>query len=360
MMFWEPYIQTVTLKNLGISIAIFLVVLLLRKVFSKYVIVIAVKLTRKASAKYITRFLLAFEKPIQWFFVIVGIYVAAEYFPWIKQSNEFFINVLRAWIVVLIGVGLYNLTSATSELFMDINKRGKIKLDKILEPFVSQGLRFIIIALTFSIVVSVFGFNINGFVAGLGIGGLAFALAAQDAIANLFGGFVILTEKPFRLDDWIETPSVEGIVEDITFRSTRVRTFGQGLVTVPNATLSNEPITNWSAMGKREVSFNLTVTYDTPIQKIEKVVDRVDALLKANPEIHPETIFVAFNDYKENGAEIMLYYFTNTISWGEYLDVREAMNFEILRIIEEEDVSIAIPARRVFAQGVTVDNKNKE
>lgn len=358
-MFWEPYIQTTTLKNLGISIAIFLVVLLLRKIFSKYFIAIIIKVSKKASAKYLTKFFLAFEKPVQWFFVIVGIYVAAEYFPWIQQSNEFFINVLRAWIVVLIGLGLYNLTSTTSDLFIDINKRGKIKLDKILIPFVSQGLRVIIIALTFSIVVSVFGFNINGFVAGLGIGGLAFALAAQDAISNLFGGFVILTEKPFTIDDWIMTPSVEGTVVDITFRSTRIRTFEDGLVTVPNATLSNEPITNYSKMGKRQVSFNITLTYDTPIEKVRNVVNRIDALLKGNPDIHPETIFVAFNNYKENGAEIMLYFFTNTTSWGEYLDVREAMNFEILRIIEEEEVSIAIPSRRVFAQDVTVDSKDK-
>lgn len=358
MMFWEPYIQTITLKNLGISLGIFLVVLLLRKLFSKYVIVIAVKLTRKASAKYTTRVLLAFEKPMQWFFVIVGIYFAAEYFPWIKQSNELFINILRAWIVLLIGSGFYNLTSATSVLFSDINKRGKIKLDQILIPFVSQGLRFIVIALTFSIFISVFGFNVNGFVAGLGIGGLAFALAAQDAISNLFGGFIILTEKPFTLDDWIETPSVEGIVEDITFRSTRVRTFGQGLVTVPNATLANEPITNWSKMGKREVNFDLRVTYDTPITKIKNIVNHIEVLLKGTAEVHPETIFVFFNDYKENGVEIMVYFFTNTISWGEYLKVREAMNFGILKILDEEDVSIAIPSRRVFSQEVSGGKNN--
>lgn len=358
MMFWEPYIQTATLKNLSISLAIFIAVLLLRRLFSKYIIAIAVKITRKASAEYTTRILLAFEKPMQWFFVIVGIYIAAEYFPWIQQSNELFVNILRAWIVLLVGWGFYNLTSATSVLFSNINNRGKVKIDQILMPFISQGLRFIVIALTFSVFVSVFGFNISTFVAGLGLGGLAFALAAQDAISNLFGGIIILTEKPFTTDDWIITPSVEGTVEDITFRSTRVRTFDQGLVTVPNATLSNEPITNMSKMGKRQVSFDLRVTYDTPIAKIKNIVNQIDDLLKNNTDVHQETIFVAFNDYKENGVEIMIYFFTNTTNWGEYLDVREAMNFEILSILEEEEVSIAIPSRRVFSKEVSESNNS--
>ncbi|MFA1822484.1 mechanosensitive ion channel family protein [Virgibacillus oceani] len=120
----------------------------------------------------------------------------------------------------------------------------------------SRTLRIVIIAISFSIIAQEFGYDVNGFVAGLGIGGLAFALAAKDALANMFGGIIIITKKPFTIGDWVLTPSVEGTVEDISFRSTKVRTFAQALVTVPNATLSNEPITNWSKMGKRQITFN--------------------------------------------------------------------------------------------------------
>src|SRR5690625_661254 len=182
----------------------------------------------------------------------------------------------------------------------------------MLIPFLSRALQVIIIAISISVILQEFNYNIGGFITGLGLGGLAFSLAAQDALKNLFGGIVIITEKPFTIDDWILTPSVEGTVEDISFRSTKIRTFAQALVTVPNATLANEPITNWSKMGKRQITFNLSLTYDTPKEKIEHVVRQVEYLLKNHPEIHPETIFVNFDHYKENGIDIFLYFFTKT------------------------------------------------
>src|SRR5699024_6731493 len=130
------------------------------------------------------------------------------------------------------------------------------KIDEILVSFLSRALQFIIIAMAISIVLQEFDYHIGGLITGLGIGGLAISLAAKDALANLFGGVVIVTEKPFTINDWIMTPSVEGTVEDISFRSTKVRTFDQALVVVPNATLANEAITNWSKMGKRRISLD--------------------------------------------------------------------------------------------------------
>lgn len=335
-MFWEPYIKTASLKGIAISIAILLLFFILRKVFSKIVLTVMTKVSRKSSRNYMTKLFLAFEKPVQWFFVIIGISIAARYFPYVSHTNELLVQILRAWIVILIGKGLYNLTSSTSVLFTTLNKKGKLKIDKILIPFISQGLRFFIIAITFSVAVSVFGYNISTFVAGLGIGGLAFALAAQDALSNLFGGFVILTEKPFTVGDWIETPSVEGTVEDITFRSTRVRTFGDALVTIPNATLANQAITNWSKMGKRKVTFNVRVPLETPIAQLKILVDQVDRSVRQHPEIHSNPVYVAYNEYNELGVDILVEYFTKTTVYAEYLKVKEEMNFAILDIVNTE------------------------
>ncbi|WP_308437234.1 mechanosensitive ion channel domain-containing protein [Virgibacillus salexigens] len=111
-------------------------------------------------------------------------------------------------------------------------------------------------------------------------------------MANLFGGIIIITEKPFTIGDWILTPSVEGTVEDISFRSTKIRTFAQALVTVPKATLANESITNWSKMGKRQITFSLRLTYDTSREKVESVVSQIELSLRENKNIHQDTIFV--------------------------------------------------------------------
>lgn len=352
-MFWEPYIKTDSLKGIGISIGIFLLFLILRRLFSKYAAKLVINFSRRVSRKFLTRLLIAFEKPVEWLCVIIGTYIAVGYFPYLAQSNEFFGHLIQASIIILVGWGLYNLSSVTSVLFTEINKRGRLKIDEILIPFISQAMRFIIIAITFSIVVSVFGYNISGFVAGLGLGGLAFALAAQDALSNLFGGFVILTEKPFTVGDWIETPSVEGTVENITFRSTIIRTFSDSLVTIPNATLSNEPITNWSKMGHRRVYYHLAISYATGVDKLREVVQRIDDLLTNNEDVVQDSFFVTFDAYQENGTAIMLYYFTKSTVWRKHLEVKQEVNFNILEILEEVGVSVAVPTRRM----VTTDQE---
>ncbi|HLR79279.1 MAG TPA: mechanosensitive ion channel family protein [Bacillota bacterium] len=345
---WEVYFSQENLINLAIAIGIFLLFLLFRKIFTTYVFKILLKISRKSPAQLFEEIFLAFEKPFQWFFIIIGVYASVKYFPFLSQSNPLFLKLVRSALIVLVAWGLYNLTSPTSILFKRFNANSKVKIDDILVPFLSKGIRFIIIALSISVIAEEFDYDVNGFVAGLGLGGLAFALAAKDMIANLFGGVVIVTEKPFNIGDWILTPSVEGTVEDITFRSTKVRTFSQALVTVPNATLANESITNWSKMGKREVTFNLRLTYDTPAKRVKEVVDEIEDLLKSHPGVHQETIFVTFDQYIEDGLEIFLYFFTKTTDWGEYLRVREDINLRILEILDQKQISIAIPSRRLY------------
>ncbi|MBP2243330.1 MscS family membrane protein [Cytobacillus eiseniae] len=357
-MFWEFIMSYENWKDIGISIGIFLLFLVFRKIFAKYVFALLLKLSSKAPSEFISHIFLAFERPFQWLFLIIGIYVAAGYFPLVDQGNLLFLNIIRSSVIVIISWGLFNLSSSSSLLFKRINQKFNTEMDEILLPFISKALRIIIVAISVSIIAEVFGYSISTFVAGLGIGGLAISLAAKDALANLFGGVVIITEKPFSIGDWIMTPSVEGTVEDISFRSTVIRTFSQALVTVPNATLANEPITNWSKMGKRQITFNLKVSYDTTKDQLRNVVHRIETLLKDHPDIHPDTIFVTFDKYMDNGLEIFVYFFTNTTNWGEFLKIKEAINFEVMDILESEGVYVALPTRKLYVDS-DVDKQKK-
>jgi len=121
---------------------------------------------------------------------------------------------------------------------------------------------------------------------------------------------------------------------------------------VPNSTLANEPITNWSEMGKRRVSSSFIVTYETPIERVKRTIEKIEQYLKENEAIHQETIFVAFDEFHNNGIEIMLYFFTKTTVWGEYVNIKEEVNFKIMEILNAEDVAIAIPSRRVYQKEV--------
>ncbi|GAA0450900.1 mechanosensitive ion channel family protein [Alkalibacillus silvisoli] len=346
--FWE-YINNIELWiDLGIAFGILLVFLLLRKLFAKYVFYFILKLTNKSGSDLLNFIVKSYERPVRTLFVIIGIYIAVDYVPFINQQNDLFESLIRSSVILVITWGLFNLASSSSLLLMKVSDKVNLEIDQILIPFISKAIRFIVIAISLSIIAQEFGYDVSGFVAGLGLGGLAFALAAQEVIKNLFGGIVIITEKPFTMEDWIETPSIEGVVEDITFRSTRVRTFSESLVTIPNSTLSNEPITNWSEMGKRRIFFNLGVEYTTPRDKLETVVNRVRDLLENHEEVHPETIFVNFDKYNDSSLDIMLYFFTKTTVWDEYLEVKEDINFKIMDILKEEEVSIAFPSRTLY------------
>ena len=215
--------------------------------------------------------LLAFEGPLRFFFIALGLYAATIYLPLSPGQELLASKVFRSVIVVLMAVGLYNLADANSVIFRRIQTTFDIELDKILIPFLSNFLRIVIVLLAFTIIAQELNYDINGLIAGLGLGGLAIALAAKDGLANIFGGIIIILDKPFSIGDWISTASVEGTVEEITFRSTKVRTFAHALVTVPNSTLANEAITNWSRMGRRRITFNLGVTYTTPRARLKKI-----------------------------------------------------------------------------------------
>ena len=256
-MTWTLFVSYDHLIDVGIAIGIFLLFLLFRKIFTKYVFTFLLKLSRKANQKILPNIFLSFEKPFQWLFIIIGLYLSVKYYPYLNDANPTFMKIIRASFVFIISWGFFHLASTSSLIFRTINEKTSFKIDEILIPFLSRTIQFIIAAISLTVILQVFDYEISGLIAGLGIGGLAISLAARDALANLFGGIVIITEKPFTIGDWVKTPSVEGTVEDISFRSARIRTFAQALVTVPNATLANEPITNWSKMGKRQITFNL-------------------------------------------------------------------------------------------------------
>ncbi|MGG3622779.1 mechanosensitive ion channel family protein [Bacillus gobiensis] len=340
---WDNTVQV------GISLLILLVFLLLRKLFTKYLFSFIVKLTGKSKRTiFVNHVVLAFEKPVRWFFVILGIYLTVQYAPFIDGQTTLISRLFRSSIIVLLTWGLFNLVSTSSFIFSKFNRRSDSEMEDILTPFLSRITRFILVALSLSIIAQEFDYDVNGFVAGLGIGGLAFALAAQDSIANFFGGVIIITEKPFNIGDYISTPSVEGSVEDISFRSTRIRTGAMSLVTVPNKTLANEPITNISKMGKRQITFSLLIDFETPKENMTSAIKRIKEMLDAHDGIHDELIMVHFNQFQDGNLNLFFNFYTKTTAWVEHLNIRQDVNYKIIEILAEEQVELAYPSQTLF------------
>lgn len=345
---WEHYWGDPLYQRIAVSLAIFIAFWLFRRIFAKLIISGLFKIASKSGNGVNTKIVQAIEKPMQTFILVLGIFLSIKYLPISEQQSYILLKLFRSAIVAIFTWALYNLEDGSSVLFEAVRNRFNLKFDKILIPFLSKVLRFITIALALGVIAEEWNYDVSSFIAGLGLGGLAFALAAKDTLANILAGVVVIVDKPFSIGDWIMTPSVEGTVEDITFRSIKVRTFANAVVTVPNSTLVNEPITNWSRMKKRRITFKLSVNYQTSKEQLDRCVRKIEQMLVNHPEIHKEIIFVRFDAFGEKGFEIFLYFFTNTTVWGEFLRVKEDVNFKIMRILEEENVEVALPSHSLY------------
>ncbi|KAB2951180.1 mechanosensitive ion channel family protein [Heliorestis acidaminivorans] len=343
------------LQDIALALAIFFLFLVFRKIFSRYIFQLMLRILKKTETDFVAPILLAFEKPLQFFFVIIGIYVSLTYTALLPNYQDLLLRFFRSAIIVTIAWGVYNLGDIYTGIFRNLERKLDVQFDEILIPFLSKILRFITILFALSIIAQEWGYEVDGLIAGLGLGGLAFALAAQDTLSNIFGGIIIIVDKTFKIGDWIKSSSVEGTVEEITFRSTKVRTFSQALVTVPNSKLVNDAITNWSRMGKRQITFNVGVTYSTTREQMERCVEDIKKMLQEHEEVHPETIFVTFDRFNDSSLDIFLYFFTKTTVWGEFLAVKQDVNLKIMQILEENNVSVAFPTTTVY-----VENSSEE
>jgi len=329
---------------------ILMVFLVLKNTLTGFLVRIFTRLSGKTKTGFDDHIVISFEKPLRWFWVLLGIYLAFAYLDLSPGYNLLLLKIFRSGLIILAAFGFYNLTGSYDLLQNDLEKIFGLEIDKILMPFLSKVFKVIIAALALTIVAQEWDYDVNSFIAGLGLGGLAFALAAKDTVSNIFGGIVIITDKPFSIGDWVQTPSVEGTIEDINFRSTKIRTFAQAVVTVPNATLANEPVTNWTRMGIRRITFKLGVTYSTPREKLQKCVENIRSMLESHPEIHKDFILVRFDSFNESSLDIFLYFFTNTTNWAVYLKIKEDINFRIMEILEAEGVSVAFPSTSIYLE----------
>lgn len=297
--------------------------------------------------------------PLRVFFLVSGLYAALYLFPGFGSHTAiiaFFTKMYRSLLIVLVAWIFCNLASIPNLQQSAIVKRMDLQSNPSVLPFCSNALRFITVALAVLIVAQEWSFSISGLLAGLGLGGLALSLAAKDMLASIFGGLVILLDKPFKIGDWIEAASIEGTVENITFRSVKIRTFTQAVVTLPNAKVVDSAITNWSRMGKRRVVLKLTLDTQTPPVALRTAKNAVLHMVKTHKGVHPETATASLDDVSDAGLRFTLIYFTKTTKWETFLNIREDVLLNTLQLLEKHHVPFAVPSQQVY---VTQSNGKK-
>lgn len=223
------------------------------------------------------------------------------------------------------------------------------KLDDQLIPLLRQAIRSLILVLAFLFALDAIGIDVWKLAAGVGIGGLAFALAAQDTVANLFGSVNIFIDKPFQIGDWVKIGGVEGVVEEVGFRSTRVRTFHNSVVTVPNSKITNANIDNMGLRPRRRVKLVLNLTYDTKPNQMRTFVEGIRAILAGHPDVQ-RTYEAHFYSMSNSSLDVLVYYHLVVPGWHEELTARSQVLLQIMRLAEESKVSFAFPSTSLYVE----------
>ena len=258
-------------------------------------------------------------------------------------------------ILLTIGVGymFYWLVEVPSTWFARMAEKTESKLDNMLAPIVLKSLRVTVVLLVLVQIAQILSDKpITSVIAGLGIGGLAVALAAQDTIKNFFGSLVLFVDKPFELGDRIVIDGHDGPVEEVGFRSTKIRTLEGHLVTIPNGELANKTIQN---IGKRphiRRIVNITITYDTPPERIERAIAIVKELLENHEGMHedyPPRVYLS--DLNADSLNIMAIYWYHPPNYWDYMTFTERFNKEVLRRYNEEGIDFAFPTQTMYLAG---------
>jgi len=347
-------IYNLKVVDIIISITILFIAYFFKMQLTKIVLKSLKQITVKTKTELDDKLLKILEAPLNFSILILGFYLAEKWididgFKLIANSIE------KTLITFTIFWMLYRAIHEFSYIFTKFSSKFGKSLSDDVSNFIIKFLKVIIIIIGAMTILESWGINVGAFVASLGLIGMAFALAAKDTAANLFGSLVIFTDKPFKKGDWILTPNVEGTIESIGIRSTRVRTFAQALVSVPNAVIANSAITNWSKMGKRRIKMRLGLTYSTKTKQMENILKDLRNMLQNHPDIHKGTIMVHFDEFQDSSLSLFCYCFTTTTIWAEYLQVKEDVNLKMMKIVEQNGAEFAFPSQSLYIESMPKD-----
>lgn len=286
--------------------------------------------------------------PVKIVAFVVFLHIGLSIFHWPEQAE---IWLHKGFIVILAGALTYMALRVT-DVFVDIWRNRTAGPEKALNEqlflVIRKGIKAFLLIIAVLVTMQNLGVNVTAAIASLSIGGLAIGLAAQDTLANLFGAVAIFADKPFRVGDRIRLDAVDGTVETIGMRSTRVRNLDGHLVTIPNKTMGSATITNVTARPNIKTEMNLGITYDTPTEKVE----RASAILGEVYRSHPMTadVWISFNKFNDSALNLYVVHWWNGVEFKAYLAGMQQLNLEIKRRFEAEHIEFAYPTQTVHVR----------
>ena len=352
---WDMQVWGVDIGESAGAILIFLGFLVLRGIFTNIVINRLCALTKRTETDLDDAVINALREPVRFIPIILGVFFAAEALTLTEGTMAMVEQLIRSLIVFTIFWGLFRIFKPLS--------LGLKPLERALTPTMVQWIfkaaRFFTVLVGAAIILEIWGIKIGPILAGLGLFGAAVALGAQDMFKNLIAGLTIIAEKKFQPGDWIKVDGVtEGTVENVSIRSTTVRRFDKAPMQVPNAQLSDAAVINFSAMTHRRIYWMIGVEYKTSVDQLKIIRDEILDYLAQGDEFAPPqeaTQFVRIDSFNASSIDIMLYCFTRTTDWGNWLEIKERLAFKVKEIVEEKaGTGFAFPSQTLYVEAASV------
>ena len=355
--FKNYFLQTFEQGALGLSLSeIFIIIIsiiiaiIIRGLFAKMIVFKIKKIVLKTGNNIDDRLFDALAPPLKilpiiFVLILTSLLVSVE-----SQLGFFFEKINKTLVTIFVFWFLHQSFLPLSKVFQKL----EILLSKALVIWLVQSLKYIIIFLGLVAVLETWGIKIGPVIAGLGLFGVAIALGAQDLFKNLISGIMIILEKRFELSDVIEVPGhATGTVEHIGFRSTLVRKFDSTPISIPNYVFSDTSIVNFSDRKYRQIKWIIGLTYDTSTSQLKNICKDISDYIRTNPSFKVDEafqLFVRVEKFNDSSIDILIYTFTNTNDWNEYLKIKENLAFNVKEIISNNKSSFAFPSHTIYLE----------
>ena len=352
---WNEGVFGLNASEIIISFIIFLIFYVLRRLFARFIISKLNKLVSRTSNKIDNTFVEVIEGPLKFLPIVLGFFIATSYIELSIEVQGFIDLLNRTLITVFIFWLLHQLVIPFSYIIKNFE-------DKISKPLVNwtlKGLEIIIIVLGTVAVLELWGIKVGPVIAGLGLFGVAVALGAQDLFKNLISGIMILMEKRFTIGDVILVSNeVEGVVEQIGFRSTLVRRFDSTPVMIPNYKFAEQSVTNYSRRHHRRIRWLIGLEYKTNIDQLKKIRDQITKLITENKDFAKNEnsgFFVRIDSFSDSSIDMLVQAFTVTNDWSEFLRIKEELAVSIIEIVESNKAGFAFPSQSLYVESFPVE-----
>ena len=347
---WNEGVFGIDLNNVLIGIVILFIFVFFRSLFSKIIINRIKSLVKKSKNKIDDEVLEAFDGPLKFFPIVIGVYISTQYIDLNITLESFADNLNRSLITIQIFWLIYKLIDPLSFL---AHRLGDVLTNDLIDWGV-RILKFLIFVIGAAAVLELWGIKVGPILAGLGLLSVAVALGAQDLFKNLISGILILLEKRFQNGDWIKVENiVEGVVEKIGFRSTLIRRFDSSPVMVPNFNFAENAVTNFSNMKSRRIYWTIGLEYRTTHDQLRIIRDQIEEYISSSGDFvksSEQPLFVRLEKFSDSSIDILIYCFATTTVWGEWLKIKEELALKIKSIVEENNAGFAFPSQSIYVE----------